>query len=188
MKAHRSSLALGFAALLVLGSLNSCNRGRTVEAASEDFSPTVLPGEQDFMMKAAQANLSEIDIARFAIAKSTNSEVRNYANMIQSDNPRALVDLTDLMKTKHVSGPNTLPAQTQQDIMRMNALSGAEFDREFVNMMVADQQKAVELFRDQSTTAQDSDLKKYIDDVLPKLDMHLEKAHRLQSRLFGGSK
>jgi predicted outer membrane protein len=57
-----------------------------------------------------------------------------------------------------------------------------------MNMMVADHQKAVTMFRAELGTAQNSDLKKYAEDVLPKLEMHLEKAQRLQSSLFGGAK
>jgi len=66
----------------------------------------------------------------------------------------------------------------------MKSLQGGEFDREFVNMVVAEHQKTVEMFRDQQSTAQDPDLKKYVDDTLPILEMHLEKAQRLQTKLF----
>src|SRR5437763_17065734 len=128
------------------------------------------------MAKAAQANLSEIDMARLAAQKSDNTDVRVYANMIQSDHKRALIDLTDLMTDKNVSQPKTLSTETKQDIARMNELTGPEFDREFVNMMVSDHQKAVEMFRDQAATALDADVKKYVEDVLPKLEMHLDKA------------
>ena len=53
---------------------------------------------------------------------------------------------------------------------------------------VADHQKAVEMFRDQAANAENADVKKYAETLLPKLDMHLEKAQRLQSKLFGGAK
>jgi putative membrane protein len=188
MKQKRPLLTVSLAAMLALVGLSACNRGRIVEAAREDRSPTVFPAEQDFMMKAAQANLAEIETARLAVAKGTKSEVKDYANMIQTDHTRALEDLTDLMKNKNVTSPGALPTQTQQDITRMNGLTGPEFDREYANMMVADHEKAVEMFRDQSMTAQDQDVKKYVDNVLPKLEMHLEKAQLLQSSLFRGSK
>ena len=65
---------------------------------------------------------------------------------------------------------------------------GAEMDREFANTMVTDHQKAIEMFRDQINIAQSSDVKKYAEDLLPELEMHLEKAQKLQSKLFGGGK
>lgn len=139
-------------------------------------------------MKTAQADLSDIDIARLAIKKSENPDVRDYANMIQKDHTTALEDLSDLMKDKNVPEPKTASADARQDLSRMSALSGAEFDREFSNVMVADHQKAVEMFRDQIRIVQDPDLKKYIEDRLPQLEMHLEKAQRLQSKLFRTSR
>ena len=168
--------------------LTACNRSRTVEAAGEDRQPIGTPAEQDFMMKAAQANMSEIDIARFAMQKSQNSDVRDYANMIQSDHTSGLEDLTDLMKDRGVSLPSTLNPETKMDIEKMTGLSGADFDREFANMMVADHQKVIEMFRDQLNIAEDPDVIKYAEDMLPKLEMHLEKGQKLQSKLFGGGK
>ncbi len=74
------------------------------------------------------------------------------------------------------------------EIEKMTELSGTDFDREFANMMVADHQKAVEMFRDLLNIAENPDVKKYAGDLLPKLEMHLEKAQKLQSTLFGGGR
>jgi hypothetical protein len=40
------------------------------------------------------------------------------------------------------------------------------------------------MFRDQQSTAQCPDVKKYVEDTLPRLEMHLDKAQRLQTKLF----
>jgi putative membrane protein len=183
MRMKGQLLAVCLVLTLVAG-LTACNRGRGVEAAREDRPAAVSQSEQDFMMKAVQANMAEIEVARMALQKSGNSDVKDYANMIRRDHTNALEDLTDLMKDKNVQQLKTIAADTEQDISRMNTLSGGEYDREFVNMMVSDHQKAIESFRDQQSSAQNRDVKKYVDDVLPKLEMHLEKAQRLQTKLF----
>lgn len=163
--------------------VTACSRGNSVEAA-HDNRPSVSPAGQDFMMKAAEADLSGIDAAKLALQQSANDDVRNFARMIQSDHTNALDDLSDLMKDKNVSEPTSASADARQDLNRMSELTGSEFDREFVNMMVADHEKAIDMFRDQIGIAQDPDIKKYAGDQLPKLQMHLEKAQRLQSQLF----
>jgi len=174
-------------ALSLLG-LSACNRNSGVQAAREDRPPDATPAEQDFMMKTTQAHLSEMDMAMLAMQKSQNADVKDYANMIQSDHRNAVEDLTDLMKDKNVSQPSVLTPEAKADIEKMTALSGAEFDREFVNMMVSDHQKMVEMFRDQAAIAQNPDVKKYAEDLLPKLQMHSDKAQKLQSKLFGGNR
>ena len=172
--------------LIVFASLtlNSCTRERSVEAAGDRAQPSIAETEQAFTQTATQAHLAEIDMARIAMEKSNNKDVSDYANMIRSDHGSALETLTDLMIDKHVPQVRTLAPQTQQDITRMTTLNGPEFDREFVNMMVSDHQKAISLFRDQQGISQNPDISKYVEGVLPTLELHLEKALRLQSRLF----
>src|SRR5215470_16579707 len=127
----RAKLAIYVVFLLAASGLTACNRDRTVEAARESAPPSVTPAEQNFMVKATQANVGEIDMARMALQKSDNKDVKDYANMIQRDHKNALDDVTDLMKDKNVQQPITVPVETQQDISRMNNLTGSEFDREF---------------------------------------------------------
>jgi putative membrane protein len=83
-----------------------------------------------------------------------------------------------------VTQPKAIAPDTQEDIHRMNNLTGGEFDREFVNMMVADHQKAIELFRDQQSSVQNPDVEKYVNNTLATLETHLDKAQRLQTKLF----
>src|SRR5262249_38275237 len=89
-------------------------------------------------------------------------------------------------KDQNVQQSKTIDSDTQQDIDGMSNLSGGEFDREFVNMMVSDHEKAIELFRDQQSSAQNRDVKNYVDQALPKLEMHLDKSLRRQRKLFSG--
>src|SRR5438046_4345661 len=140
--------------LLVVAALSvaACNRGDNVEAAREKRQPTVTPAEQEFLMKAADANLSNIDVARLAMHKSQNSDVKDFANMIQSDDASALEDLTNLMNDKGVSLPNTLSPEMKTEIETMTALSGAELDREFANMMVAQLQKEIGMRSEEHTS------------------------------------
>src|SRR5438046_9991540 len=100
-------------------------------------------------MKAADANLSKIDVARLAMHKSQNSDVKDFANMIQSDDASALEDLTDLMNEKGLSLPNTLSPEMKTEIETMTALSGAELDREIAKLMVAQHDKAIRMDHDQ---------------------------------------
>jgi putative membrane protein len=164
--------------------LTACNRENGVEAAPEDPTTSLSQSERDFMMEAAQADLAEIDMAQVALQNSGTGDVKDFANMIKIDHTSALEDLTELMKDTNVPQPKSIPVELQQDISRMRSLTGGEFDREFVNMIVSEHQKAIEMFRDQQSTAQNQDVKKYVEDTLPRLEMHLEKAQRLQTKVF----
>src|SRR5438552_2239191 len=119
MKTNRQLMAVPLILALACLGLSGCNRDRSVQAAREDRPPAVSTGEQNFMKKATEANLTEIDVARIALQKSDNTDVRDYATMIQSDHMRALEDLTDLMTDKGVPEPKTLAADIRKDVDRM---------------------------------------------------------------------
>ena len=174
-------LTLTFVAVV---GLTVCNRENGVEAAREDRTTSLSQSEQDFMTEAVRADLAEINMAQVALENSGTGEVKDFANMIKSDHTSALEDLSELMKDMNVPPPKSIPVELQQDISRMRSLTGGELDREFVNMIVSQQQKTIEMFRDQQSTAQNEDLKKYVEDTLPRLEMHLEKAQRLQTKVF----
>jgi putative membrane protein len=180
---------VGLIVLAATLGLNACNRSHSVEAAREDRQqPAPTPAEQDFMIKAVQANLAEVDMARIAVQKTQNSDVKDFANMIESDHKSALEDLADLMQNNGMSPSSVLSPDAMTDIEKMSALSGAEMDREFINVMVSDHQKTIEMFRNHLNIAQNPDVRKYAENLLPELEMHLEKAQKLQSKLFGGGK
>lgn len=183
---HRHIFISCLVLLVATFGLNACNRGEKVQAAREDRNIMLSPAEQDFTMKVTQAHLSEIDMGRLAQQESQNSDVKDLAGMIVGDHQKGLERLTDLMNDKHVPQAKSLSPEIKQDITRMNGLSGDEFDREFINMMVSDHQKAVDLFRQQASTAMDADVKDYVNDLLPQLEKHLQKSQELQSKLFSG--
>ncbi len=172
-------------ALSVFG-LAACNGDRGVQAAPEDGARALSPAEQDFVMNAAKANVSEVNLARLALQKSQNDDVRDLANMMQSDHAKTLEDLTDIAQQRGMAIPHAASEETKQDMDRLSGLSGDEFDREYANMMVASHVKAVDLFRDQMNIAQNADIQKFASGRLPVIEMHLEKAQELQSKLFSG--
>jgi putative membrane protein len=189
MRRVRQLIKAGLIVLTVTFGLTACNRNRSVEAARDERQPpAVTPAEQEFMIKANQANLADIDMARIAKQKTQNADLKDFANMIESDHTGALEDLADLMQNNGMSPSNVLSPDAKADIEKITALSGDEMDREFVNAMVADHHKAIGMFRDQLNIAQSPDVRKYAERVLAILEMHLEKAQKLQSKLFGGGK
>jgi putative membrane protein len=64
-------------------------------------------------------------------------------------------------------------------LKKLSNLSGSEFDREFMRVMVDDHKKHVEEFRKQAKDARDPDVKLFASQTLPTLEAHLTQAQRL---------
>ena len=65
----------------------------------------------------------------------------------------------------------------------LNKLSGAEFDKEYVDAMVEDHEDDVAAFEDQSKNATDPDVKAFAAKTLPTLKKHLEAIKGIQAKL-----
>jgi len=183
MKAIRTVwLALFVVALI--GFTTACQRHdeNQVRAAREDKS--LGPEDRDLAMKIEQAHLGEMDLARLAKQQASNGDVKSYADMIEDDHNGALKDLQKLMNKNGVNeSTHSKPADAEAKLATLQKMSGAEFDREFMNTMVSGHQKTLDDLRSAATTAQNSNLKDYINDLMPKVQKHLEKAQDLVTKM-----
>jgi putative membrane protein len=176
--------------LLVSGAGMGCERrDSTVEAGFESSAAddrTLTDADREFLRMAENDNIKERNMGRIALQKSGNPEVREYAQMLVDDHTKALKQLVDLMEAKGMRQPENLPEVKHEALTRLNGLSGAEFDREFVRLMIEDHEKAVAAFRSEQHSARDGAVRDYASRVLPVLEKHLNKARELRAAVSNG--
>lgn len=159
-----------------------------VEAAGEenkslaDRRLAINQADKAFIIDAEKANLQERFLGRLAVEKSQNQRIKDYGQMLADDHSRALRNLVDLMQQKGMNQPTTLPKAREEAFDQFKGLSGPAFDAEFINMMIQDHEKAVDMFKHEVSTAQDNDVRKYASDLLPALEKHLQKALELKQQ------
>lgn len=188
MTFHRQVLAAGFLAVALTGYGCQKPADENVQAAREnnaDDKVGLSQADAAFLKQAEVDSIKERSIARNALEKSQNGDVRDYADMLVDDHSKALENAVDLLEKKGMPQPDGLPEAKQEALGKLDGATGPGFDREFVNMMVMDHEKAISAFRTHQGVAQDADVKEYIDDTLPTLEKHLEKARELQGKLGG---
>jgi putative membrane protein len=195
MRVDLRFLSVSILATVLSLAVFGCERsGENVQAARETTNEdrpnkaVLIAADKDFLAKAEKDNIEEQNLGRVVVEKSQNKDVKDYAQMLVDDHTKALNDLVDLMNEKHVRQPKGLPDAKHEALSKLNGLSGAEFDREFIKMMVEDHQKAIAEFRQAQNTAQDEDVKKYAAHFLPTLEKHLKRAQELQRKLSSGAK
>lgn len=84
--------------------------------------------------------------------------------------------------------PPTKGGEHKRTLNRLTKLTGAEFDREYMEAMVDDHKEDIEKFEKQADKGKDPDVKKFASDNLPILQKHLELAQSTQKQLEAGSK
>ena len=143
-----------------------------------------------FMMKAAQSDMLEIMSSQTALQKSSNEEVRRFAQMMIDDHTRTSEELKTLAASKNVVLPTAMSSKQQSMVSKLNgAAAGMEFDREYMKMQVKAHEDAVKLFQKQANDndAEDADAKAFAAKHLPALQGHLTMARTMYNSMRGGN-
>jgi putative membrane protein len=134
--------------------------------------------EQAFVQKATKGNEAEVDLAKMAQDKAQKNEVKDYARLLERDHSNAIDELHDIARKGNVTLDSTPPAEKASLTDKLNAARGAQFDREYVSMMIDDHHKDIAEFERMQGGAT-GELKAFIDKTLPAMREHLAKAEEL---------
>ncbi len=88
-----------------------------------------------FYKKAAMANLAEIELAQLGVRKAQDPQVKQFAQQMVDTHQRALDNLKEIA-AGNVEWPTTLDEKHQRKHDELAGLSGAEFDRQFIEAMI----------------------------------------------------
>jgi putative membrane protein len=157
--------------------------------ATQDRQSNTKTGTNDALAKLIEMNVAEVEAGKLAIGKAENAKVKDFAQMMVDDHTQALTKLRGLQggQTSDVK-PN---AKHQQTADRLAKLSGAQFDRQYMQTMVNDHQQAVRFLEQQaggraadgSTGAGHTDLSAVARELLPTVRKHLQEAQQIQKEL-----
>lgn len=141
------------------------------------------PSDKEFVMKAGQDGMAEVRIGQVALVKASSAEVKAFAQRMMNDHGTANEELKQLATIKGLALATGVREPHQQAARHLEGLSGAAFDKAYMQHMVEDHQEAVRDFQNAASTATDADLKRWATQKLPALQEHLRQAEALASRM-----
>ena len=137
-----------------------------------------MAGDKLFVIGAAIDNMYETQFSQQAAQKAQNPEVKKLAQMIAQDHQQAGQKLQQVAQQLQVQVPQNLPSIKQQEIQILAALPSEQFDKAYVAKMVETHAKDVACFTNQTTLAQNQQLKQFVTQTLPKLQEHQQHVTR----------
>jgi putative membrane protein len=138
------------------------------------------------------ANQVDIDAGALAAKKTTNQEVKKFAERMVTDHTgvnKAAGELATRLGVAPQETDASRGLKTSGDATRakLEALQGAAFDRAYVDNEVAYHQAVIGVLDTQLIpSATNAELKKMLVDVRPAFVAHLEHAKQIQTMLAGG--
>ena len=149
--------------------------------ASSFLLKTAATVKDDFWTDAAMDGMTEVALGNLALQRAQNESVKQFAQQMVTDHTAANNELTQIASGKNVTLPAAIDAKHQAMVDKLSKLSGADFDREYMKMMVKDHEKAVKMFQDQSQKGTDADAKAFAAKTLPTLQGHLQMARTVSA-------
>lgn len=146
-------------------------------------SGAVTEEEKDFMNKAAQSNMAEIQAAQMALQKTQNPQIKQFAQKMIDDHTKAGNELKDLAAKNNVTLPTDVNADQKEMMNDLSKLSGKDFDSKYMDGQVDAHQKAVDLFQDEVDKGREADTKAFATKTLPTLKQHLEMAKSIDDKM-----
>lgn len=156
--------------------------------AANTNAPTTAKNPSDFMQDAAKGGIMEVQMGQLAM-KNGGAEVKKFGQMLVNDHKKANIELAAIAKKKGVviEAKDVKNKDASEDEQDMAKLTGAEFDKEFIEHAVKDHEKDVDEFQKQADKSDDPDIKAFAAKTLPALQKHLDQAKALQSKLSGNA-
>jgi putative membrane protein len=139
--------------------------------------------EDDFWTTAADGGMAEVEMAKLAVQKSQNAEVKKFAQMMIADHTKANNELKVIAAKQKKELPKEIGPRNRSTIDELNRLSGADFDKEYVQAMVDDHETDVQLFEDQSKSDDDQAAKAFAAKTLPTLQKHLQAIKAIEAKM-----
>ena len=143
----------------------------------------VTSAARAFVRTVAASDKAEIKIACLALQKSTNADVKAFAQRLVDDHSRSSEQLKSTVQPSGIQVTDEISTEGRASVERLSQLSGAEFDRAFADHMVKDHEKAISEFEQASTSLEDPGLKAFAQQTLPTLQEHLQTARDLQQKV-----
>jgi putative membrane protein len=157
---------LGAAALLSTGAAN---------AQSDD--------DKKFLATASQSDVNEIKLSQLAEDKATNPAVKAFAQKMVTEHTKMSAGMKPFAESWGVTPSTDLDADHQKEYDKLNGLSGADFDKEYIDQMVTDHAKALRAFTSEAKDTKDAKFRAVVLQDKTMVAAHKNMAYDLKKKL-----
>jgi putative membrane protein len=143
--------------------------------------------DSEFVTEAAQGGLMEVQLGKLAQDKASNERVKEFGKRMEQDHGRSNTELQKMASDKGIQLSTDLDKKHKSKVDKL-ALSGANFDRQYMQDMISDHKDDIKKFQRASDKGKDGDLKSFASQALPTLKEHLQMAENTSREIKSAGK
>jgi len=146
------------------------------EQNEEKFDSTSIKKDTEFVVKAADGGMLEVELGKLAVANASDGEVKKLGQTMIDDHSKANEELKALAQQKNISIPAALSDKSQKIYEDLAKKNGADFDKEYADQMVKDHKKDVDEFKKEAEKGEDNEIRSWASGKVSVLEHHLMMA------------
>jgi putative membrane protein len=128
--------------------------------------------DKTFVTESTEGSLAEVELGKLALRKSKSPEVTEFAQKMIADHTQLINDMKPVANQMGVELPDKLNAKHEQEVNRLSALSGDQFDKAYISAMVADHHHDLAEFISEESRTQNPMLKSTVAKGREVIEMH----------------
>ena len=158
-------------------------------AYAQTSAPAAAPNDAQIAMIAVVANGVDVDAGKLAAEKSSSKEIKQFAETMVRDHTAVNAKATALAKKLGVTPEESalsksLKADGDKMLAKLKGMSGAEFDKVYVDNEVAYHEAVIGVVtKTLIPNTKNAELKSLLESAGPIFTSHLEHAKHLQQSL-----
>jgi len=166
------------------GGLNTAPQAPALPSRSTPAMPSATEnpqsfGDMDFLHKTLEDDLAQEQMGQLAQQKSQSDDVKQFGEKMAQIHQQLTDQITPVAQKLGVDQPNKPSKKDRQEIQKLQALSGSDFDAEFIRAMLKDQQDALKGFKSEEESSHDATMQQLAKMDTPVLTQHLQALERL---------
>lgn len=140
--------------------------------------PALAASSSDFVTDAIKGDNSEIMLGNYAAEHGASADTKRFGRMLVLDHTTAKRQMASVAHAKGMEVPSGATMEADAERIKLMALSGKSFDKEFAQYMVKDHQSDIAKFK-QEASAEHGSVSELAKKQLPTLEKHLGMANSL---------
>lgn len=174
---------VALAALMTQPGLAASQDTKQPQAMPAGQTQQVAQADVDFAKKAAGDGMAEVKLGELAKQQGKSDPVQQFGERMVKDHGEANDKLKAIAETKGIDLPQSPSDEAQKAYDDLKQKNGQEFDQAYMDAMVEDHHKAIELFQKEADSGKDADLQGFAEATLPTLKEHLDLAQKTQEQV-----
>ena len=163
-------------------------KGAEAVSAVKPTSAKLSSADQDLMMQVAKGGMMQLEVSKIAAQNASSDEVKQLAQAEVEEQTGLSAKLQEIASAKGITLPSSPDAETQAMVTKMQGMSGADFDKMYVQESgVRGHEKLDAVMSQVKSNASDKSLKDVAQAAHPLVKTHLKVSKEIMNKMGGSN-